>query len=149
MLLRNFDVASGLCNGFLFIVRHIGQRVLICEHDIISQTYRQFCAPVFRPCLSYAWVAAVYFDVHPGPSLYTIRLSVQRRSGHSLPGRGLFLTGFCKVLLDEEHEHQDNDNADSMEHFDGVEADRNRMCSFDNTLSKNFNNCAKLKTILT
>ncbi|VDL84827.1 unnamed protein product [Nippostrongylus brasiliensis] len=34
---------------------------------IISQTYRQFCAPVFRPCLAYAWVAAGYVDDHPGP----------------------------------------------------------------------------------
>uniref|UniRef100_A0A7I5E8U8 HTH CENPB-type domain-containing protein n=1 Tax=Haemonchus contortus TaxID=6289 RepID=A0A7I5E8U8_HAECO len=34
---------------------------------IVSQTYRQFCAPVFRPCLAYAWVAAGYVDDHPGP----------------------------------------------------------------------------------
>ncbi|VDP19252.1 unnamed protein product [Heligmosomoides polygyrus] len=32
----------------------------------VSQTYRQFCAPVFRRCFPYAWVAAGYVDTHPG-----------------------------------------------------------------------------------
>ncbi|VDL70440.1 unnamed protein product [Nippostrongylus brasiliensis] len=35
--------------------------------QIVSQTYRQFCASVFRPCLAFAWVAAGYVDDHPGP----------------------------------------------------------------------------------
>ncbi|VDP33036.1 unnamed protein product [Heligmosomoides polygyrus] len=33
---------------------------------VVSQTYRQFCAPVFRKCFAYAWVAAGYVDTHPG-----------------------------------------------------------------------------------
>ncbi|VDP16630.1 unnamed protein product, partial [Heligmosomoides polygyrus] len=33
---------------------------------VVSQTYKQFCAPVFRRCFAYAWVAAGYVDTHPG-----------------------------------------------------------------------------------
>ncbi|VDO84067.1 unnamed protein product [Heligmosomoides polygyrus] len=33
---------------------------------VVSQTYRQFCAPVFRRCFAYAWVAAGYVDTDSG-----------------------------------------------------------------------------------
>ncbi|VDP12010.1 unnamed protein product [Heligmosomoides polygyrus] len=33
---------------------------------VVSQTYRQFCAPAFRRCFAYAWVTAGYVDTHPG-----------------------------------------------------------------------------------
>ncbi|VDL81212.1 unnamed protein product [Nippostrongylus brasiliensis] len=34
---------------------------------VLSQTYRQFCAPRFRECFKYAWFAAGYIDSHPEP----------------------------------------------------------------------------------
>ncbi|VDP19606.1 unnamed protein product [Heligmosomoides polygyrus] len=33
---------------------------------VVSQTYRQFCAPVFRRCFACAWMAAGYVDTHSG-----------------------------------------------------------------------------------
>ncbi|VDP00057.1 unnamed protein product [Heligmosomoides polygyrus] len=36
------------------------------DTTVVSQTYRQFCAPVFRRCFAYAWVTAGYVDTHPG-----------------------------------------------------------------------------------
>ncbi|VDP08631.1 unnamed protein product [Heligmosomoides polygyrus] len=45
MLLRNLDVANGLCNGSRFIVRQIGQRVLICEHAVGDRQGYQVLIP--------------------------------------------------------------------------------------------------------
>ncbi|VDO45527.1 unnamed protein product, partial [Heligmosomoides polygyrus] len=45
MLLRNLDVINGLCNGSRFIVKHIGQRVLICEHAVGSRQGYQVLIP--------------------------------------------------------------------------------------------------------
>ncbi|VDP35083.1 unnamed protein product [Heligmosomoides polygyrus] len=59
------------------IVRRIHEHVLHFRPDfncfsrdntlkVVSQTYRQFGAPVFRRCFAYAWVSAGYVDTHPG-----------------------------------------------------------------------------------
>ncbi|VDO71480.1 unnamed protein product [Heligmosomoides polygyrus] len=41
-------------------------REMVPISQVVSQTYRQFCAPVFRRYFAYAWVAAGYVDTHPG-----------------------------------------------------------------------------------
>ncbi|VDP29728.1 unnamed protein product [Heligmosomoides polygyrus] len=45
MLLRNLDVANGLCNGTRLIVRSIVRRVLVCEHTVGSRKGSQVLLP--------------------------------------------------------------------------------------------------------
>ncbi|KAK6056731.1 tc5 transposase [Cooperia oncophora] len=56
---RIYDHVAHYHHGFTF-----GRDNIL---KIVSQTYRQFCAPRFRPCVAYAWVVAGYVDEHPGP----------------------------------------------------------------------------------
>ncbi|VDO96416.1 unnamed protein product [Heligmosomoides polygyrus] len=72
--------------------------------QVVSQTYRQFCAPVFRRCFAYAWVAAGYVDTHPGhfstPADYAFD-EINNKVLSKLPGQEKIYRSIDEVMNDE------------------------------------------------